>query len=63
MPFQSQRAKLNLDEKVQLILDRIRRSRTESIRRVERAKMILNYAAGLSISQIARMLKNNSSQG
>jgi transposase len=59
MPFQSQRAVLELDKKVQLILDKIRRSRTESIQRVERAKMILNYAAGLSISRIAGMLKTN----
>ena len=59
MPFQRQRAELLIDADAQLELERISRSRTESVRRVERAKMLLDYAAGETISAIARSLNTN----
>ena len=59
MPFERQRAKLLLDDDVRLELERISRSRTDSARRVERAKMLLGYAAGETVSAIARRLDTN----
>lgn len=59
MPFQSQRAKLVLDEVVQEQLNTISRSRTETAARVERAHMLLAYAEGTSVSDIARQLRTN----
>nr|VFK20724.1 MAG: Transposase [Candidatus Kentron sp. LPFa]VFK34795.1 MAG: Transposase [Candidatus Kentron sp. LPFa] len=59
MPFQSRRANLKLDKKAYLILGKIRRLRTEPIQWVERSRMLLAYAAGLSISKIACLLKTN----
>ena len=59
MPFQRQRAELRIDDGVRLELERISRSRTESARRVERAKLLLGYVAGEPISAIARSLNTN----
>lgn len=59
MPFQSQRPKLNLASDVKEFLSTIQHSRTEAAQRVERAKMMMKYAAGKSISAIARELKTN----
>ena len=59
MPFQRQRANLLVDDDTRLELERISRSRTDSVRRVERAKMLLGYAAGETVSAIARSLNTN----
>lgn len=59
MPFQSKRAKLNLsaDEIAKLTI--ISKSRTESLSKIQRAKMILWYSQDQSISTIARELGTN----
>ncbi len=59
MPFERQRAPLSMDEDAQLELYRISRSGTEAARRVERAKMLLGYAGGETVSAIARSLGTN----
>jgi transposase len=59
MPFESRRAALTLDGDTQAELERIGRSRTEAHHRVERARMILAYASGESVSAIARALNTN----
>ena len=59
MPFQRQRASLAIDEEAHLELYRISRSRTEAAHRVERARMLLAYAGGETISAIARSLNTN----
>lgn len=59
MPFQSQRPKLILSSDVKESLSVIQRSRMKSAQRVERAKMMMKYASGKSVSAIARELKTN----
>lgn len=59
MPFTSKRPKLVLSSDARECLSTISRSRTESNQRVERAKIMLEYAAQKSISAIARELKTN----
>ena len=59
MPFQSRRASLTLDGDARVKLEQISRSRTEPHHRVERARMMLAYASGESVSAIARMLTTN----
>lgn len=59
MPFESRRAKLVLDDTVREQLTTVSRSRTEAKARVERAKMLLSYADGESVSAIARALHTN----
>ena len=59
MPFERQRAALSMDEDARQELDRISRSRTAAARRVERAKMLLGYAAGETVSAVARSLGTN----
>ncbi len=59
MPFVSQRAKLNLSVEEVEKLSRIARSRTESLARIERAKMLLMYYQNETISSIAAQLKTN----
>ena len=44
MPFRSRRAKLVLTSQVREKFENISRSRTEAVRRVERAKIVLAYA-------------------
>lgn len=59
MPFQSQRAKIKLNPDIRVSLERISRSRTESAHRIERAKILLLYADGFTVSAIARSLRTN----
>jgi len=59
MPFQSQRAKLTLQPQSKDQLSAISRSRTEVAQRVERARILLAYEAGQSVSAIARQLSTN----
>lgn len=59
MPFKSRRAKLVLADAVRQQLITVSRSRTEAKARVERAKMLLSYADGESVSAIARALHTN----
>lgn len=59
MPFISQRAKLSLSVEDVEKLSRIARSRTESLARIERAKMLLMYHQNETISSIATQLKTN----
>jgi len=59
MPFQSTRSKLVLSEDDLKKLGVISKSRTEPKGRVERAKFILEYYNGATISEIARNHKTN----
>ena len=59
MPFTSNRAKLVLPAEAREILAVISRSRTETGQRIERARIMLWYEAGKSVSAIARELKTN----
>lgn len=52
MPPKSKRAKLSLTAEQDEFLTRITQSRTAPLREVERAKILLRYAEGLSISAI-----------
>jgi len=59
MPFISHRAKLNLSVEEIEKLDRIIHARTESVARIERAKMLLAYHQNETISSIAAQLITN----
>lgn len=59
MPFKRQRADLIISPEVRDTLEIISKSRTEKASRVERAKMILLYTTGSTISAIARQLSTN----
>ena len=59
MPFESSKAKLVLSSEEINALKVITRSRTESVSCVDRAKMLLEYHDGNTISEIARMHKTN----
>ena len=59
MPFVSKRPKLKLSEKDLEILRLASRSRAMPLRTVERAKMILAYQDGATISAIARSIGTN----
>ncbi len=59
MPFQSQRAVLNLGADVQATLERVSRARTEPAHHRERASILLHYASGATVSAIARRLHTN----
>ena len=59
MPFQSKKAKLVLREDEKMALEAIAKSRTEAKGRVDRARMILEYHGGATISAIARNHKTN----
>ncbi len=59
MPFTSRKAKLELTQEVKEELERISRSRTEPAQRIERAKMLLAYAGGATLSEITRQFKTN----
>lgn len=54
MPFQSKRSPLKLEQKDVAFLENLSTSRTEPYSRVKRAKILLSYARGESISGIAR---------
>lgn len=57
MPFQSVKPRLKLTASQREELDRIARSRTASKQRVERAKILLLYTDGESVSAIAQKLR------
>jgi transposase len=59
MPFASQRPPLILTAAVREELDTLSRSRTVARSRVERARIMLAYADGQSVSAIARGLETN----
>jgi transposase len=59
MPFQSSRAKLVLEEKARTRLQGLTTSYTAPAAHIQRAKILLAYAGGESISAIARTLKTN----
>jgi transposase len=59
MPFQSTRAKLVLPTEAESRLKTLAHSRTEPAQRVERAQILLAYAAGESINAMARRLGTN----
>jgi transposase len=57
MPFTRQRPTLTASVDELAELDRVSRSRTESVSRVLRAKMLLRYCGGETVSQIAREME------
>lgn len=59
MPFESKKEPLRLTEEQRKGLETLTRSRTESVRRVERAEILLAYAQGETISAIARQVGTN----
>ncbi len=59
MPFQSQKEPLQLTEKERKHLRSLSNSRTEPLQRIERARMLLAYGSGETVSAIARKLKTN----
>ncbi len=59
MPFQSQRAPLKLSMEIQEELCTLAQSRTAARSRSERARMLLAYADGSTVSEIARRLSTN----
>lgn len=59
MPFQSRRAKLTLPPQTKDQLSTISRSRTELAQRVGRARILLAYDAGQSVSAIAKQFATN----
>ena len=54
MPFQSKRSPLKLEQKGVAFLENFSASRTEQYSKVKRARILLTYARGESISGIAR---------
>jgi len=59
MPFRSSRASLTLSAEEKERLSEISRSRTDSKQGTERAKILLAYAQGFSVSEIAREQRTN----
>ena len=59
MPFKRQRPDLIISSEVRDTLEKVSKSRTDKASRVERAKMILLYIDGGTISAIARQLSTN----
>jgi transposase len=59
MPFKRKRPEIILSQEVQDKLEQITKSRTESTGRVQRAKMILGYSKGVTVSAVARQLSTN----
>jgi transposase len=59
MPFKRKRPELSIIQEVRHKLEQISKSRTESASRIERAKMILAYSKGVTVSAIARQLSTN----
>lgn len=57
MPFVRQRPVLNVSDADLVELDRVSRSRSESISRVTRAKILVQYYVGKSVSRIAREME------
>lgn len=59
MPFKRTRPKLELNSETIEALSQISRSRTEAVRRVQRAQFLLGYNSGKSVSELARTFKTN----
>jgi transposase len=59
MPFTSRRAKLNILDEDLRMLEQLAQSRSETAGRVERAKILLRYSRGATISSIAAELQTN----
>ncbi|HSQ85301.1 MAG TPA: IS630 family transposase [Desulfobacterales bacterium] len=59
MPFQRKRSPLKLEEKDVAFLENLSTSRTEPYAKVKRARILLAYAGGESISGIARREQTN----
>ena len=59
MPFKRKRPELVIDQEVKNKLEQISKSRTESASCIERAKILLEYAKGGTVSAIARQLSTN----
>ena len=59
MPFVSSRPKIQLTSDELNGLNKISRSRTESLSRIERAQMLLAYFKGATVSTIAREFETN----
>lgn len=59
MPFQSKRSPLRLEQKDVAFLENLSTSRTEPYAKVKRARILLAYAGGESISGIARKEQTN----
>jgi transposase len=54
--FKSKKPQLQLTNEERDFLQRLSQSRTEEFRRVERARMLLHYADGASVTKIAKLL-------
>lgn len=59
MPFTSRRAKLSLTSEEIRMIEQLAQSRAETAGRVERAKILLRYHKGASVSSIAAELQTN----
>lgn len=59
MPFVSTKAKLSLTPEIKKALEGLSTSRTEPAYRVERARILLAYAEGNSLSEIAKRFRTN----
>src|SRR5699024_12083087 len=59
MPFKRTKAELHLSQEDRDFLEKINQSRTEEVRRVERARMLLLYVEDISVLKIADRLNTN----
>jgi len=59
MPFKSTKPQLALTDETAKMLHSLSNSRTEPVQRVERARMLLAFAGGATISAIANQFKTN----
>jgi transposase len=59
MPFYSKKPQLTMAQETSLILQGVSNSRTEPMQRVERARILLAFACGETISAIARQFGTN----
>lgn len=59
MPFKRTKAELHLSQEDRDFLEKINQSRTEEVRRVERARMLLLYVEDISVPKIADRLNTN----
>ena len=59
MPFQSKKPQLTMTDMITKMLQGLSASRTESLQRIERARILLAFASGSTISAIARQLGTN----
>lgn len=59
MPFQRRRPDLSLSAQESEQLEAVSRSRVSSVAQVQRARILLAYAKGASVSEIARSLNTN----